>query len=96
MLVHKQTTNGQQTTASKMHELWKWLFVVNCSNRSEKRSSKYFYRIAAVISHHDKKTQELSSKRRSTWISSIRRADILTSPCFYRACSDHFVNGKYC
>ena len=69
--------------------------VVGCSNRSEKCSSKSFYRIPAVVSHHDKETQELSSKRRSAWFSSIKRADVDSSASFYRVCSDHFVNGKY-
>ena len=69
--------------------------VVGCSNRSEKCSSKSFYRIPTVVSHHDNETQELSSERHSAWFSSIKRADIDTSASFYRVCSDHFVNGKY-
>ena len=69
--------------------------VVGCSNRPKKSSSKSFYKIPTVGSHHDKETQELSSKRRSAWFSSIKRADIDISVSFYRVCSDHFVNGKY-
>ena len=96
MLIHKQSTIARQTTNSKVEEIWKWFFVVvGCSNRSEKCSSKFFYRIPAVVSHHDKETLELSSKRRSASFSSIKRADIDTSASFYRVYSDHFVNGKY-
>ena len=69
--------------------------VVGCSNRSEKRSSKSFYGIPAVVSHHDKQTQELSSKKCSAWFSTIKRADIDASASFYRVSSDYFRNGKY-
>ena len=47
----------------------------------------------AVVSHHDKETQELSSKRCTAWFNSINRAGIDTA-AFYRVCSDHFVNEK--
>ena len=68
--------------------------VAGCWNRSEKCSSKSFYRLLAVVSHHDKQTEEISS-RRCAGLSNIKRADIDTSASFYRVCSDHFVNGKY-
>ena len=68
--------------------------VVGYSNRPEKCREKSFYRIPAVVSHHDKETQELSSKRHTAWFNSIKRADIDTAATFYRVCSDHFVNGK--
>ena len=95
MLIHKQSTvtDHRQQGARTLKIVF--CCVVGCSNRSEKCSSKSFYRIPAVVLHHDKETQERPSKRRSTWFSSIKRADIDTSPSFYRVFSDHFVNGKY-
>ena len=68
--------------------------VVGCSNRSEKCREKSFYRIPAAVSHHDKETHELPSKRRTAWFNGIKRADSDTTATFYRVCSDHFVNGK--
>ena len=79
-----------------MQELWKCFFVVvGGSDKSEKCCSKSFYRILAVVSYHDKETQELSSKGSSAWFSSIKREDIDTLSSFYRVCLGHFVNGKY-
>ena len=90
---HRCATDYRQQSARTLEMIF--CCVVGCSNRSEKYSSKSFYKIPAVASYHDKETQELSSKRRSAWFSSIKRADIDTSASFYRVCSDHFVNGKY-
>ena len=94
MLIHKQgrLTDHRQQVARTLKIVF--CCVVECSNRSEKCSSKSFYRIPAVVLHHDE-TQERPSKRRSTLFSSIKRADIDTSPSFYRVFSDHFVNRKY-
>ena len=90
---HSCVTDHRQQTARTLEMVF--CCVVGCSNMSEKCSSNSFYRIPAVVSHHDKETQELSSKRRSAWFSSIKRADVDSSASFYRVCSDHFVNGKY-
>ena len=82
MLIHKQSTVARQTTASKVQELWKWFFVVvGFSNRSEKCSSKSFYRIPEVVSHHDKETQEIPSKRRSAGTAASKE-QILTQHLF--------------
>ena len=68
--------------------------VVGCSDRTEKRSSQSFTDFQQLF-HITIKKQEISSKRRSAWFSSIKIVGIDTSASLYRVCSDHFVNGKY-
>ena len=89
----KQSCAAQTVKGKNLEMVFRCVF--GCSNRSKKCNSKSFYRIPAVVSHHDKEIQALSSKTSSVWFSSIKRADIDTSASFYRVCSDYFVNGKY-
>ena len=46
--------------------------VVGCGNRSD-RKKKSFYRLPAVITAQGKETEELSEKRRRSWLAGIRR-----------------------
>ena len=77
---HSCATDHRQQSAETLEIVF--CCIVGYSNRSEKCSSKSFYRIPAVVSHHDKETRELSSKRHSACFSSIKRADVDTSASF--------------
>ena len=68
--------------------------MIGCKNTGG-RDKVSFYRLPAVISHQGEKTQELSERRRRTWLSRIGRDDV-TAPSYQyiRVCSAHFVKGK--
>ena len=69
--------------------------VVGCSSRSNRDKEKSFYRLPAVITNQGKQTQELSERRRRSWLAAIRRKDIKSeSYAYMRVCSEHFVSGK--
>ena len=71
--------------------------VVGCGNRSNREKEKSFYRLPAVITAQGKETEQLSDKRRQSWLAAIRRKDIkVSSYAYIRVCSDHFVCGKPC
>ena len=55
------------------------------------------HRLPAVITGQGKETEELSKKRRQSWLAVKRRKDIkLGSYVYIRVCSDHVVCGKPC
>ena len=73
----------------------KFCAVVGCGNRSNRDKDKSFYRLPAVVTNQGAHTEELSDKRRRSWLAAIRRKDIKTSSYAYvRVCSDHFSSGK--
>lgn len=68
--------------------------IYGCGNRGDRDRTKSFYRLPAVITRQCKKTEELSSSRRTKWLALIKR-DIKPSNLPYvRVCSDHFITGK--
>ena len=69
--------------------------VFGCSNRSSRERSKSFYRLPSIVEHQGPETHMLSEKRRTLWLSRLRRADLKESQYSnVRICSDHFVKGK--
>ena len=52
-----------------------------------------FFRIPAVILHHDEETKLISTERRKRWLIAIRRADRELNE-YDRVCSRHFISGK--
>ena len=91
-LKHSHAKGHRQQSARTLEMFF--CCVVGCSDRSKKCSSKFFTDLQQLF-HIMTKKQEISSKRRSAWFSSIKRVAIDTSASFYTVCSDHFVNGKY-
>lgn len=70
--------------------------VIGCSNKGGRGDGISFFRLPAVVKNQGEKTQELSEKRRHTWISALRRADLSgLNLANIRICSCHFVNGMH-
>ncbi|XP_069128215.1 uncharacterized protein [Argopecten irradians] len=68
--------------------------MIGCNNTGG-RDKVSFFRLPAVITSQGEKTQELTEKRRTLWLSKISRADLAPSSYPYlRVCSEHFVSGK--
>ena len=84
---------GQPRVVS--NKMVRFCAVVGCGNRSNRDKDKSFYRLPAVVTNQGAHTEELSDKRRRSWLAAIRRKDIKTSSYAYvRVCSDHFLSGK--
>ena len=59
------------------------------------RQGQIFFRLPAIVEREGEKTQELSTKRRVSLLSAIRRSDLIPEKYPYtRVCSDHFVKAK--
>ncbi|XP_060085335.1 uncharacterized protein LOC132564721 [Ylistrum balloti] len=68
--------------------------IIGCSNESG-RCKASFFRLPAIITNQGEKTEELSTKRRTLWLSRISRADLTPKSYPYvRVCSEHFEKGK--
>ena len=69
--------------------------VIGCSARADRERDLRFFSIPAVISHQDKRTEEISRKRRTEWIAKINRKDWTPTKNSF-VCSRHFISGKNC
>ena len=55
------------------NKMVKFCAVVGCGNRSNRDKDKSFYRLPAVVTNQGAHTEELSDKRRRSWLAAIRR-----------------------
>lgn len=68
--------------------------VVNCTNRAG-RDENRFFRIPAIITNQDSRTQELTETRRRSWFAAIRRQGLEDKQLQHmRVCNDHFLSGR--
>ena len=67
--------------------------VIGCHNRRAREKGVSFHRIPAVIHNQGEKWKKLSSRRRSRWITAIKR-EHWTPNELTRLCSEHFASGK--
>ena len=66
--------------------------VKGCNNKSVNGGGISYFSIPAVIKHQGSRTEEVSCKRRETWIAKINRKNwILTKNSF--VCQCHFTSG---
>ena len=66
-----------------------------CANRSGQDKRVYFTRVPSLVTNQGKEVENLSSERRSRWVSAISRDD-LTDDFLEnnRGLGRHFVSGK--
>ncbi|XP_051992214.1 uncharacterized protein LOC127650670 isoform X2 [Xyrauchen texanus] len=65
--------------------------VYGCSNRSNRETTRSFYRVPKVVLHKGEKCKKLTEKRREKWLLNLRSRGAESDNA--RVCSDHFVKG---
>ena len=70
--------------------------VVGCSSKSGKHKGLGFFRIPKIITNQGEEQEELTTRRRNEWISSVSRGDATNKRVLEseRVCSKHFVFGE--
>ncbi|XP_077555864.1 uncharacterized protein LOC144170135 isoform X3 [Haemaphysalis longicornis] len=73
--------------------------IVGCSNRSKSKaransSNTSLFRLPTVVTNQCERTKELTARRRSMWLSRIKRADLNPNNPNIRVCGAHFVTGR--
>ncbi|KAM7375531.1 hypothetical protein PAMA_014576 [Pampus argenteus] len=67
--------------------------VYGCSNRSNRETTRSFYRVPKVVVHKGEKCKTLTGKRRQTWLLNLGLRPGVAESDNARVCSDHFVKG---
>ncbi|KAM7375530.1 hypothetical protein PAMA_014576 [Pampus argenteus] len=65
--------------------------VYGCSNRSNRETTRSFYRVPKVVVHKGEKCKTLTGKRRQTWLLNLGLRPGVAESDNARVCSDHFV-----
>ncbi|KAK9964741.1 hypothetical protein ABG768_005886 [Culter alburnus] len=67
--------------------------VIGCTNRSNRETTKSFYRVPKVVAHRGETWKKLTEKRREKWLENLYLRSSGAESANARVCSDHFVKG---